>query len=117
MRYRLSYEIVGDEEVAKRIDVCKVWEIIDRMEQPIPKIMHLLYGEKGESNPITLKQVSRELNIKYGGVFSRRDKALRHLRYPHVRRQYLTQESSEVIDLKNFSTRELLNELIRRENR
>lgn len=94
----------------------EIWRILDKMEPPIPEIMHLLYNEDGEPSPITVNQIGEKVNLSYQRVLTRESKAIRYLRYPYIQRQYMVENPSTVKELENFSTKELLNELLRREN-
>ena len=111
MRYSIPYRIFADVDKIDMIDMEKVWEIINDMSSPIPEVLNILYGTKGDPTDITLAQASRQCNLSYSRVVTCETKVFRSLRHPYQQKKYMKKGIREDISLKDFTSKELLAEL------
>lgn len=114
MRYSIPYCIFLDLEKADQVDMEKVWEIIDSMPSPTPEIFHLFYDLEGNPLEITANEVRKKFDLSYGRLNTVDAKVFRTLRYPYYRNKYMKKETKDSIELKNFTSEQLLEELARR---
>lgn len=115
-KHDLPFQIVWDADEAEKINIDKLWEVIDSFGERIPEIFHLRYHPNGEPTHMSMREVSEITGLTATPIRTKMTRGFRYLRYPYNKRKYLETGTRPGTTLKDFTTRELLNELERRTN-